>query len=126
MYAVHIQRPVWAMCQRKAAKTTGSAYPMPNSSQLAFPMIFAPPAFNSSTAVASNGDVKSAPELEKDHDTIFDIRRSMPDEHVVGSAVVHMLSFIATVRLLKGPRGLGLSSVEKLTSALVLSFNGRT
>lgn len=110
----------------ESCEINGFAYPMPNSSQLAFPMIFAPPAFNSSTAVASNGDVKSALELVKDHGTIFDIRRSMPDEHVVGSAVVHMLSFIATIKLLKGPEGLGLSSVEKLTSALVLSFNGRT
>ena len=89
-------------------------------------MIFAPPAFKNSTAVASNGDVKSVTELEKDHNTVFDIRRSIADEHVVGNAVVHMLSFIATVRLLKGPRGLWLSSVEKLTIALVLSFNDRT
>ena len=63
-------------------------YPIPNSSQLAFPTTDAPAWFSNCTTVASNGDVKS---------------RSIRDEHVVGIDFVHMLSFIAIFKLDNGP-----------------------
>lgn len=55
-------------------------YPIPNSSQFALPTMGAPACRNSSTTVASKGDVKS---------------RSITEEHVVGMDLVHMLSLTA-------------------------------
>ena len=56
---------------------------MPNSSRLVFPAIKMPAASSFSTTVAAKG-------LRKP--------RNMPDAHVVGSSVVHILSLIAMNR----------------------------
>lgn len=64
------------------------AHPIPNSSQFAFPTIFAPLAESKDTTVASKGEWKFSNILE---------------EHVVGSDFVHMLSFTARRRPTRGP-----------------------
>ena len=102
-----------------------TTYPIPNSSQFAFPTIRAPEVRSSCTTVASYGGERSARRLGpvgRSGNEILSVPLSVRDEHVVGMSEVHMLSFTATVIPDRGPSWeavIGLGSFARCTRALI-------